>query len=350
MLKTLSVLSGENKVKYCVSTIAPPFPMLPPLTALNDRDTELLDALRIERFRATLAHELRGSTLYLSGLDRTLVISGGEEMTALLHQCLEIEREAWLTAAATNIHIYACNELIYRGSCNKLELKARGERMATAIQEQDVAQMDVANGIVEPQVSHVEESRIIRSMALADIAADLEADTSALQTFLEEHSATLIRFGETLLVLETDAASAYEHYSVIRARQKMQERFALNGAATEEKQSAKVTKTAPKESKPKKPTLTFKGKFQVNRSNYKRTIENFLDAMFPDNPADQKKALSDILQSNEIGGAYLEKIVRAGDYKDKQHAKNLLFKAAAELSKSSVDTHETEKEPEAVAD
>lgn len=318
--------------------------MLPPLTPLNDRDNELLDALRLSRFRVMLAHELRASTLYLSGLDRTLVISGDEDMTELLHQCLEIEAAAWLTAAATTIHIYACNKLIYKSSStyhhdwNKLGLKAKGESLMTAaIQDLETTQaLDNDGSITDTSRPRPEAAKIIKSLALTDIAADLETESKAIQEFLEERNATLIDFGGVIVVPESQAVIAYEHYSVIRARQKMQERFALHSTRVEEKPQSKATKTtAPKESKPKKPTLTFKKQFKVNRSNYKRTVQNFLNAMFPDNEADQEKALSDILQPNEIGSAYLDKIVRAGDYKDKQHAHDLLYKAAAELHSAS---------------
>lgn len=332
--------------------------MLPALTALNHRDYELLDALRVERFRAVFTHSLTNSNIFLSGLDRTMLISGGEEMTALLPHTKEIESEAWLIAAATTIQIYACNELIYKESTtyrdgwNKLGLMAKGEsRMTAAIQDLETTQaLDNDGSITDTFGSRPESTKIIKSLALTDIAADLETESEAIQEFLEERNATLIDFAGVIVVPESQAVIAYEHYSVIRARQKMQERFARHYAATEEKPQAKATKnTAPKESKPKKPTLTFKKQFKVNRSNYKRTVQNFLDAMFPDNEADQQKALSDILQPNEIGGAYLDKIVKAGGYNDKQHARDLLYKAAAELSKSSLGTEEEEGEPEAAA-
>ena len=60
-------------------------------------------------------------------------------------------------------------------------------------------------------------------------------------------------------------------------------------------------------------------------------MQNFLQAMFPDSPQEQEQALADIVQQNEMGLAYLDKIARTGDYKDKQLAKDLLFKAAAEV-------------------
>jgi hypothetical protein len=219
--------------------------------------------------------------------------------------------------------------------------------MATAIQEQDLATQNVENG-QETQL-RPDRAKIIRSMALADIAADLEAEPDALQTFLEEQNATLIDFGGTILVPETEAVAAYEHYSLIRARQKMQERFAINSqTVTEEKPQAKATKnTAPKESKPKKPTLTWKKAFKVNKSSYKKTIENALDALFPNSQPEQTQALEGIVQGTELGKAYVDKILRAGEYTNKEQVRANLLKAAAELLSATDNALEEEQKVEA---
>lgn len=311
--------------------------MLPSLTALSLRDLSLLDEYRVERFRAFFAQDLRTSILYLSRLDCTLVISGGSSVRALLDDSTHLLGEAWAILSVTRVKIYVDNELIAdlnQRSCNKLKLKDQDKHptMATAVITETNADSisSVERPIAErPTNSTAPHAKIVKSLALTDIAADLETEVDALEVFLTEHNTTLIDFRGTLLVSEDEAAIAYEHYSLIRARQKMQERFSTRSPIQD---LAPSKDTTPKESKPKKPTLTFKKSFKVNRSNYKRTMQNFLEAMFPDSPEQQRQVLSDILQPNELGSAYLDKIVRAGDYKDKQHARNLLYKAAAELS------------------
>lgn len=321
-----------------------PFKSTVMLTPLTDTDLQTLDSMRIERFRQRFHSLLENVALYISGLDRTLIVSGGEETKALAQHSDELKSEAWLAAAATTIHIYACNKLIYKGcityrdTWNKLGLKAKGERhiMATAIQENLANNTNVENGTtLETESLEPIRTKIVKSLAITDIAADLETEIDVIQEFLEEHNAKLIDFGGIIIVSESEAVVAYEHYSLIRARQKMQERFALANITSPKPQTAQEKNTAKAASKPKKPTLTFKGKFQVNRSNYKRTVQNFLDAMFPDLPEEQDVALNQILELTEMGRAYLDKIVRAGDYKDKQHARDLLYKAAAELQSAS---------------
>lgn len=276
-------------------------------------------------------------------------------MAVLLYERDALSRQAWLTAAATSIKVYSSNQLIfeaetiYKESWHKLGLKARGERiMATAaIQEQqDLAQVSVENGIQDnEQATPTKTATIVRSMALSDIATDLEAEPGALQSFLEEHNATLIDFGGTILVPETEAVAAYEHYSLVRARQKMQQRFATSSApTTEEKPSTKQKNSAPKESKPKKPTLTWKGNFKALKSSYKKTLQNALNALFPNSPDEQTIALTDIVNQTDLGKAIVDKISRDPIYTDKARAREQISKTAAELAAESGNQSSVEEE------
>lgn len=311
--------------------------MLPSLTPLTRRDLEALDALRIERFMAFFAPRLKSANTYLCGLDRTLIVTGGSEIQELLSFQSELVRGAWYMLAATNILIYQYNQLIYQAENinDKLGENAAVEFEAmVAIQEKMSADTVVENGVEEHKTN---AAQIVRSVSVADLAADLEAKPDSIQEFLEKRGAKLIDFGGTIIVPESEAVIVYEHYSLIRARQKMLTRFAAAStqAGGEKPQTKSSASTATKENKPKKPTLTFKGTFKPNRSNYKRTIENFQKAMFPDSPSDQDQALTDIVQQTEMGKAYLDKIVRVGEYKDKEHARVNLLKAAAQLQEKS---------------
>lgn len=311
--------------------------MLSDMTPINSSDLEALDALRVERFRAFFAPRLQNANIYLGELDRSLIISAGY-VAGLTTVVSELLVEAWFILGANKILIYQCNELIYESvykNYNKIgENAAVGFKAMVAISEYRALDINaVENGTQIAPVKSTPAAKIVRSVSVSDLAADLEAQQSSIQEFLRERGATLIDFQGTIVVPESEAVVAYEHYSLIRARQKMQERFAAASTQTGgEKLQASATKnTAPKESKPKKPSLTFKGKFQVNRSNYKRTVQNFLDAMFPDKKEEQVAALDDISQQTEMGKAYLDKILRVGEYKDKEHAKVNLLKAAAQL-------------------
>ena len=71
--------------------------------------------------------------------------------------------------------------------------------------------------------------------------------------------------------------------------------------------------------------------------------------MFPDSPQDQEQVLTDIVGPSEIGRAYLDKIVRAGDYKDKPRARDLLYKAAAELATQMANASNSEEKVETSA-
>lgn len=322
-------------------------PSLPPIT---DTDLELLDALRLERFRSRFGQTLLNANLYISGLDRALIISGGRETGALRYRTLDLLQQSWQVCGCTWVKVYALKELILNCSStyNKLGQNISGEQsMATAIQEEVMLHADdnelavdsartLSDGSRQTLSSAPEQpaearTKIIRSMALTDIAADLEAEPSALQAFLEERSCTLIDFGGTILVPENQAIIAYEHYSLIRARQKMDERFALMSAIQPDHQENNFP-TASKETKPKKNYLTWKREFKVNKSSYKKTLQNALNALFPDAPNDQDLALSDIISQSDMGKAYLDKILRDPTYTDKVRAREQLLKAATELA------------------
>lgn len=335
--------------------------MLPPLTPINEADLIKLDGLRLERLRVCFK-ALETAALYISGerfgeegffpklsrLDRTLIISGGINVALLDHELKELKTQAWLIAACTSIKVYCCNQLIFdhHGLWHKLGEKASGDPgMATAIQEQQDWKIDNGTQVLEPTPT---PKRIMRSLSLADIAADLEAEPSALQTFLEEQNATLIEFGGTIIVPEKEAMSVYEHYSLVRARQKMEERFAsLNAPVVIEKPRQT---TAPKEPKPKKNYLTWKGEFKVVKSSYKKTLQNALNALFPNAPDDQMLALADITSDSEMGKAYIDKIVRDPAYTDKARARENLLKASSELAaESNNQSSGEEQKEEAVA-
>ena len=317
--------------------------MLPPhLSPLTDADLEVLDSLRLERFRSRMGQILHGANLYISGLDRTLIISGGRETGALRYRQIDLLQQSWQVCACTWVKVYASNELILNlcSSYNGLGEESRGESMAAAIQEQEEVMLAAEDSelAVDGAPQHaLPGAKIIRSMALTDIAADLEAEPSALQAFLEERSCTLIDFSGTILVPENEAVVAYEHYSLVRARQKMEERFAaLNTPISVEKPIAR-------EAKPKKNYLTWKGSFKVNRSSYKKTIESAINALFPNEPDEQQKALADIVEQTDMGKAIVDKIARDPAYTDKTRAREQLLKAATELA---ADQNNSEKEEE----
>lgn len=169
-------------------------------------------------------------------------------------------------------------------------------------------------------------AKLIRSMSLADIAGDLEAPIEDLKAFLEEHNATLIDFQGTILVPENEAIAAYEHYSVIRARQKMHERF-----------SQPKTKSQPGEppesnsSNKKRTYLTWKASFKVNKTSYRKTLEIALNALFPDREEEQTAALYGIKNKTDLGKAIVDKISRDSAYTDKGAAREKLFEAAEQL-------------------
>lgn len=295
------------------------------MTPLNETDLQRLDALRLERLRFCFK-ALSSAALYISGLDRTLIISGGIKIEqATLKKILEA---AWYICAAQELKVYQCNELIFDAlTICKLGGSDQGDRlMATAIQEKDLLQ----NGTVQAD-EPTPTSKILRSMSLADIAADLEAQPDDLQSFLEEQNATLIDFEGLILVPENEAAVAYEHYSLVRARQKMEERFARTLNAS--RAVVKPSKTTDlKETKSKKNYLTWKGEFKVAKSSYKKTLQNALNALFPNAPVEQNQALNDILQQSDLGKAYIDKIARDPFYTDKARAKENLLKAASEFA------------------
>lgn len=333
-------------------------PSLPPIT---DADLELLDALRLERFRSRFGQILRGANLFISGLDRTLIISGGQTVGALRHRQLDLLEQSWQVCASRWVKVYQCNELIYDACCNKLGGKVRGEDMATAIQEQvdkadsvgepdsSMRRIETENGAIESQSTGEPDrgAKIVRSMSLADIAEDLEADTPSLQAFLEEQNAVLINFNGTILVTETSARVAYEQYSLVRARQKMDERFAaLNKSASPELPSANKS-TARSETKPKKNYLTWKREFKVNKSSYRKTVQNALEALFPDAPDEQLRALTDIVNGGDLGKGIVDKISRNEAYTDKVRAREQLLKAATELV-IPTEASDEEKDVEAV--
>lgn len=329
--------------------------MLPALTPINSSDIETLDALRVERFQAFFADVLPRANIYLCETDRTLIVSGGSEIQELLKDRMGLVRDAWYILAAVNVLIYQCNSLIYQAEniSDKLGENAAVEFEAmVAIQDRVSDANVIENGTQITEVKPTPKGIIVRSVSVADLAADLEAQQSSIQEFLEERGARLIDFQGTIVVPESEAVVAYEHYSLIRARQKMQERFATTSTPTlGEKPQATATKNkSEKDSFPKKPSLTFKGAFKANRSNYKRTVENFQKAMFPDSPSDQQQALTDIVQQTEMGKAYLDKILKVGEYKDKEHARVNLLKAAAQLQEKSDDAkNSSEEKAEAAA-
>lgn len=323
-------------------------PSLPPIT---DTDLEILDALRLERFRSRFGQVLLQANLFISGLDRTLIISGGRETEALRYRTGDLKEQSWQVCGCTWVKVYASNELILNSdsSYNKLEDCIRGESMATAIQEEVMLAAE-DNGVTTTDMAPPSPNRsakIIRSMALEDIAADLESSVDSLQAFLESQSAMLIDFGGTILVPENQAIIAYEHYSLIRARQKMEERFALMSAPMGHQQENNFP-TASKESKSKKNYLTWKGTFKVNKSSYKKTLQSALNALFPDAPNDQDLALSDIISQSDMGKAYLDKILRDPAYTDKTRAREQLLKAATELAATTDNQSSVEKEEDTV--
>lgn len=326
---------------------------LPPLT---DADIQLLDAQRLERLRFCFK-SLTRAALHISGLDRTLIISGGKEMALVLYERDALIKEAWLTAAATSIKIFERHQLIYdaetiyRSGWHKLKLKAySGERamaQATIIQDPDLVTSDPYGTPKSEQViAPTKTATILRSMSLADIAADLEAQPDALQSFLEEQNATLIDFGGTILVPENEAAVAYEHYSLVRARQKMEERLAVLNAPAQK--AHPTTNTVTLETKSKKNYLTWKGEFKIVKSSYKKTLQNALNALFPNAEVEQNQALNDICAQSDLGKAYIDKIARDPIYTDKARARENLLKAAGELAAQDQGSGEEEKVREAV--
>lgn len=332
---------------------------------LNNSDIHILECRRIERFR-TLFLEIVGldynNAILSLTLDNSLIISCGRKVSARRMNVKEVYISAQYVLGISKMSVYHGTQLVYE--YNKLK-EINNERTMTVAKEYGDKKMRQAshpdlsatsNNIENKQSEFfhaqpptekytveretIEESnkvtsKITKSLALADIAADLDASFEDIHSFLMEHDGSLIDFKGMIIVPESTAAIAYEHYSLVRARQKMQERFTSNNGFDSDK-STRVESQKSK-TKSKKPTLTFKREFKIHGRNYKRTMENFLNAMFPSATTEQKQALHDIVQQSETGIAYLDKILRVGDYPDKQHARDLLYKAAAELSKSEID-------------
>lgn len=311
------------------------------LTPTNDADREKLAALQIERFRTSFGCLLLKSNIWLSGLDGTLVIGGGKEMALLPLIKQELIANAWAMCAASQIKIYSCNKLILdlptHRPCNKLgiENRTKATMVATAIEN-----LALETGLAESAPA----SKVIRSMALADIAGDLEAPVEDLKAFLQEQNATLIDFQGTILVPENEAIAAYEHYSVIRARQKMQERFSQEREAKPKKGKVESDSDSDNNNnkRQKRTYLTWKGAFKVNKTSYKKTIQSAVSALFPKSESEQRAALIDISNRSDLGKAIVDKITRDSAYTDKANACENLFKAAEQLIAST----ETETESE----
>lgn len=291
---------------------------------LNNSDREILTWYRLSRFRNSLVEicgvEYSDTPLYLS-LDNSLIIScEGIRAQKLILNRFRLKNSSDQILGATNLIIYQDSQLIY--SYNRI------------IDYNDVIETSMTYTVereLERDLRPDATPKITKSLALTDIAADLDASPEDIHSFLVERDGTLIDFKGMIIVPESTAAIAYEHYSLVRARQKMLERFTNLDSSIKDTPDIRSSKP-----KSKKPTLTFKREFKIHGRNYKRTIENFQNAMFPDAPEQQKQAIFDIVAQNETGGAYLDKILRAGDYPDKRHARDLLYKAAAELSKKDV--------------
>ena len=319
---------------------------------LNNEDIYILEHQRIVRFR-TLFLEITGksqeSAILNLTLDNSLVINCIQSLGVLIVNLEEIGITAQYVLGISKIEIYYGTQLVC--SKNILEEISNKETMTVAVE----------NNTVELKSEQFNLPKITKSLALADIAADLDASPEDIHSFLMEHDGALIDFKGMIIVPESTAAIAYEHYSLVLARQKMQERFAPTPQLRNKDQGEKINATTKTRGRPskgtsKKPSLTesggrknstrhlvFKREFKANKKNYKRTIENFLQAMFPDAEEEKSLALFSIVEQSEIGRAYLDKILRAVDYPDKQHARNLLYKAAAELSKK--NDGESERNP-----
>ena len=295
------------------------------LTPTNDTDREKLAALRIERFRAyhNVPHDIR-----LSSLDNALIINGKLKLTE------ELVMAAWLICNAAQIKIYHLGKLIAHGELYNQGWKGNNEIKSMAIAT--TTELD-QNTTISPAIK---ASKTIRSMALADIAADLEAPIEDLKAFLEERNTILIDFQGQLLVPENEAVTAYEHYSLIRARQKMQERFSqphnqqLQQLEEQpEEQQEESSPNSPKNSIRRRIYLTWKGSFKVNKTSYKKTLLAALEALFP-SQEEQDEALIDIGQKTDLGKAIVDKISREEAYTNKSQARESLFKAAEQLAQA----------------
>lgn len=313
---------------------------------LNNEDIYILECRRIDRFRTLFLEIVKIDYLdYVCAdicltLDSSLIISCGKKISALIMNVEEVHDLAQYVLGISRMSVYHGTQLVYE--YNKLEeISANIETMTVATEKYTVERE-------QTDESNKATPKITKSLALTDIAADLDASPEDIHSFLMERDGLLLDFKGMIIVPESTAAIAYEHYSLVRARQKMQERFTTGTALYDVKHSS--TQASKSKTKSKKPSLTFKREFKIHGRNYKRTMENFLNAMFPDAPDLQEQALADIIAQNETGGAYFDKILRVGDYPDKRHARDLLYKAAAELSKKNDGSSDPKEETESIVE
>lgn len=298
-------------------------------------DKERLTALRIERFRAycNVPH------IICLSIDNALIISGKLQLTK------ELVMVAWLICGAAQIRIYHLGKLIAHGEIYNQRWKGNQEENMAIATETDLQNQ---NTTISPAIK---ASKTIRSMALTDIATDLEAPTEDLKAFLEERNAILIDFQGTILVPENEAASAYEHYSLIRARQKMQERFSQpHNQQPEEQPEEQQEESSPKNSTRRRSYLTWKGTFKVYKTSYKKTLQAALTCLFPDSQEEQNNALAGIRNRTDLGRAIVDKITREEAYtNNKASARENLFKVAEQLVAQQAEETPDLEEKEEVA-
>ncbi|MBD1995182.1 hypothetical protein H6G00_00880 [Leptolyngbya sp. FACHB-541] len=99
----------------------PPEPNFTP--ELDQLDLGELDTFRVARYQAEFPKVLGGCSLFLSGLDRGLIVIFSAEFRAVIEANLvDLRLQAWYICAASSIAFYCENDLIYSAATRLPEL------------------------------------------------------------------------------------------------------------------------------------------------------------------------------------------------------------------------------------